>query len=213
MRLIVNEGKIIDASFVEVPKQRNSRTENAQIKKEEIPESFNANPHRKSQKDVDARWVKKNNVNYYGYKNHVKSDAKSKIITKYMVTDASVHDSNATDHLLYENDKGEPFYADSAYTGELQEEIISQKEMSNQVCEKGYCNKPLTDEQKASNTEKSRVRSRVEHIFGFMENSMNQMYINSIGIKRATAIIGLMNLTYNMYRKIQLLALKGITVS
>lgn len=206
--LIVNEGKIIDASFVEVPKQRNSRSENEQIKKGETPESFDEKPHRKAQKDVDARWVKKNNVNYFGYKNHVKSDAKSKLITKYMVTDACVHDSNATEPLLDENDKGEPFYADSAYTGEPQEEVISKKEMSNQVCEKGYRNKPLTDEQKASNTEKSRVRSRVEHIFGFMENSMNGMYINSIGIKRATAIIGLMNLTYNMYRKIQLLALQ-----
>ncbi|MGI6046765.1 MAG: hypothetical protein ACOYEG_01955 [Petrimonas sp.] len=38
---------------------------------------------------------------------------------------------------------------------------------------------------------------------------MNQMFINSIGIKRATTIIGLMNLTYNMYRKIRLLALLG----
>ena len=79
--------------------------------------------------------------------------------------------------------------------------------MINQVCEKGYRNKPLTDEQKSSNTEKSRVRSRVEHIFGFMEQSMNQMYIHTVGIKRAAAAIGLMNLTYNMYRKIQLLAI------
>jgi hypothetical protein len=36
---------------------------------------------------------------------------------------------------------------------------------------------------------------------------MNGMYIECIGIKRATAIIGLMNLTYNMFRKIQLSAL------
>jgi IS5 family transposase len=108
---------------------------------------------------------------------------------------------------LDENDKGEPFYADSAYTGESQEIIISEKEMINQVCEKGYRNKPLTDEQKSSNTEKSRVRSRVEHIVGFMEQSMNQMYIHTVGIKRATAAIGLMNLTYNMYRKIQLLVI------
>ena len=35
---------------------------------------------------------------------------------------------------------------------------------------------------------------------------MNGMYIQCIGIKRATAVIGLMNLTYNMYRKIQLVA-------
>lgn len=76
--------------------------------------------------------------------------------------------------------------------------------MINQVCEKGYRNKPLTDDQKTNNTTKSRIRSRVEHIFGFMENSMNGMYLYNIGIKRISAMVGLMNLTYNMFRKLQL---------
>jgi hypothetical protein len=76
--------------------------------------------------------------------------------------------------------------------------------MINQVCEKGYRNKPLTDNQKTNNTTKSRIRSRMEHIFGFMENSMNGMYLYNIGIKRISAMVGLMNLTYNMFRKLQL---------
>jgi IS5 family transposase len=212
LNLIINEGKIIDASFVEVPRQRNSREENTQIKSGEIPESFTQNPHKLSQKDTDARWTKKNNISYYGYKNHVKQDAKSKLIVNYSVTDASVHDSQATEELLGEKDKGEAFYADSAYSGASQEAIIAGKKMVNQVCEKGARNRPLTDEQKASNREKSRVRVRVEHIFGFMENSMNEMYIQCIGIKRATAVIGLMNLTYNMFRKIQLAPVYGIAM-
>jgi IS5 family transposase len=205
LNLIVNEGKIIDASFVEVPRQRNSRDENKQIKAGEIPARFEEDPHVKSHKDTDARWTKKNNVSFFGYKNHAKQDAGSKLIVGYMVTDASVHDSNATDDLLNEKDAGEDFYADSAYSGAPQEKIIAAKEMNNKVCEKGARNRPLTEEQITNNREKSRVRSRVEHIFGFMEMSMNGMYIHSIGIKRATAIIGLMNLTYNMFRKIQLM--------
>jgi len=209
LNLIVNEGKIIDASFVEVPRQRNSREENKQIKNGEIPERFENNPHVKSQKDTDAKWVQKNDVNYFGYKNHVKQDAGSKLVVKYTVTDASVHDSQTTEMLLDEKDKGEIFYADSAYSGEPQEKIIADKEMINKVCEKGVRNHPLTDEQKNNNREKSRIRSRVEHIFGFMEMSMNEMYIQCIGIKRATAIIGLMNLTYNMFRKIQLDVIRG----
>jgi len=212
--LIVNEGKIIDASFVETPRQRNSKEENKQIKGGVIPERIDANPHIKRQKDMDARWTQKNDVNYFGYKNHAKQDAGSKIIMGYAVTDASVHDSQVTETLLDENDtcalhevrgKGEDFFADSAYSGAPQEKIIAAKEMNNRVCEKGARNRPLTDVQKANNREKSRVRSRVEHIFGFMEMSMNGMYINCIGIKRAAAVIGLMNLTYNMYRKLQLM--------
>ncbi|QRX64870.1 transposase [Dysgonomonadaceae bacterium zrk40] len=83
---------------------------------------------------------------------------------------------------------------------------MASKEMVNQVCEKGAKNRPLTEEQKENNRIKSKVRSRVEHIFGFMEMSMNGMYLYNIGIKRITAIIGLMNLTYNMFRRIQLIS-------
>ncbi len=205
--LIVNEGKIIDASFIEVPKQRNSREENKQIKNGETPKSFDENPNKKKQKDLDARWTKKNNVSYYGYKNHVKVDAKSKLIVKYEVTDASVHDSQILDNLLDKKDKEEDFYGDSAYRGQKQQEIISQKEMIDKTCKKGYKNNPLTDQDNAINKEKSRVRSRVEHVFGFMEGSMNGMNLYAIGIKRVQSIVGLMNLTYNMFRKIQLQAI------
>lgn len=206
LNLIVNEGKIIDASFVEVPKQRNSREDNATIKAGLIPSSFDTNPHIKGQKDTDARWTKKNQINYYGYKNHAKVDSKSKLITGYVVSDASVHDSRAMEALLDERDKHQSLHADSAYIG--QDAIIKAKEVTAEICEKGYKNKPLTEEQKQNNREKSKVRSRVEHIFAFMEGSMNGMYLCAIGKKRITAIIGLMNLTYNMFRKIQLQEMK-----
>jgi IS5 family transposase len=204
LNLIINEGKIIDASFIEVPKQRNSRAENTEIKSGNTPESFEENSNKKSQKDLDARWTKKNNVSYYGYKNHVKVDAKSKLIVKYEVTDASVHDSQVLENLLDEKDADEDFSGDSAYSGENQRNIISQKEMNDKTCKKGYRNNPLTEQEIATNREKSRIRSRVEHVFGFMEGSMNGMNLYAIGIKRVEGLVGLMNLTYNMFRKIQI---------
>jgi transposase, IS5 family len=202
--LIVNEGKIIDASFIEVPKQRNSREENKQIKNGETPKSFDENPNKKRQKDLGARWTKKNNVSYYGYKDHIKVDAKSKLILKYKVTDASVHDSQTLENLLDDQDANEDLHGDAAYRGQEQQKIISEKEMVDKTCVKGYKNNPLTEQEKEINKEKSRVRSRVEHIFGFMEGSMNGMNLYAIGIKRVEGIVGLMNLTYNMFRKIQL---------
>jgi len=75
--------------------------------------------------------------------------------------------------------------------------------MKNQIHEKGYKNNPLTEEQKQSNRIKSKTRVRVEHIFGFIENSMHGSFIRTIGIKRATTVVGLMNLTYNIFRAIQ----------
>jgi IS5 family transposase len=201
---IGKEGKLVDASFVEVPRQRNTREENQQIKNGDIPEAWQGNEHKLSQKDTNARWTKKNNISFFGYKNHTKVDNKSKLIDTYMVTDASEHDSQLLYFLLEESDKGQNLHADSAYTGIDQEKIIKKAGMKNRVIEKGYKNKPLTSKQQARNKERSRTRARVEHVYGFIENSMKGSFIKSIGIFRAEAIIGLINLTYNLFRFIQL---------
>ncbi len=101
------------------------------------PDSISKNPNVKAQKDTDACWTKKNNVSYFGYKNHTKVDSKSKIITQYTVTPANEYDSQALEDLLDQNtDAHQPLYADSAYTGEEQEKTIAQAKMENQVCKK-----------------------------------------------------------------------------
>lgn len=203
--IFANEGKIVDASFVEVPRQRNTRGENKHIKDTgTAPKEWKEKPNKLSQKDTDARWTKKNNASFYGYKNHVKADKKTKLIEEYLVTSASVHDSQAIEELLTERDKGQEIYADSAYTGEEQEKTYKQKEVIAKINEKGYRNKPLTEEQKTNNKEKSKVRARVEHIFGFMENSMHGSFVRTIGMLRAQAKIGMMNITYNISRCVQL---------
>ena len=175
--LLFNEGQMIDASFTVAPRQRNTREENKKIKKGEGDDLWNDKLNKKKHKDIDARWTKKNGETFYGYKNHAKVDTKSKFINTYTVTDASVHDSQTLDNLLTEKDKDQDLYADSAYTGEEQDKIIEKYEMKNKVHEKGYRNRPLTDEQKASNTKKSKIRARVEHVFGFMEQSMQGLVL------------------------------------
>src|SRR5450759_5246478 len=166
--VFANEGKMVDASFVEAQRQRNTREENKHIKETgTAPHEWKVKTHKLAQKDLDARWTKKNNTTFYGYKNHVKADTKTKLIEEFIVTDASVHDSQAMEQLLTEKDEGQPLYADSAYIGEDQEAVYKKKKVINKINEKGYRNKPLTEEQKANNKEKSRTRARVEHVFGF----------------------------------------------
>lgn len=203
--VFANEGKMVDASFVEAPRQRNNREENKHIKETgTAPEEWKEKPNKLRQKDIDARWTKKNFVTFYGYKNHIKADARTKLIEEYVVTDASVHDSQVIEKLLTEKDIGQPLYADSAYGGEEQEKVYKRKKVIDKVHEKGYRNKPLTEKQKADNREKSKTRARVEHIFGFVENSMNGSIVRTIGMARAKAKIGIMNLTYNINRCVQL---------
>lgn len=195
-------GQIVDASIVETPRQRNTREENKQIKKGETPEAWQKQPNKPRQKDRDARWVKKNNMNFYGYKNHIKVDHGTKLISSYAVSDAATHDSQELETLIDKDDAGQRLYGDSAYTG--QDESIVWCGMIAMIQEKGTAGNPLTRKQKARNRKKSRIRSRVEHVFGYMTNTMQAMYIQTVGIERVTAKIGLTNLTYNMMRCLQL---------
>jgi len=84
--LIFNEGQMIDASFTIAPRQRNTREENEKIKNGEGDGLWNDKPHKKSHKDIDARWTKKNHETFYGYKNHAKVDAKSKFINNKRIS-------------------------------------------------------------------------------------------------------------------------------
>jgi hypothetical protein len=76
--------------------------------------------------------------------------------------------------------------------------------MSNKVHEKGNRYHQLTETQKALKRQNARHRVRVAHVFGFLANSMKAMDIRTIGYVKATAKIGLANLTYNMVRCVQL---------
>jgi IS5 family transposase len=112
---IARGGQMIDATIVPVPKQRNTREENEEVKAGKTPKAWKQNPAKNRQKDKDARWTKKHGKSFYGYKNHVNADAKRKLIRQYEVTDASVHDSQQFDGLLNQANTSADVYADSAY--------------------------------------------------------------------------------------------------
>lgn len=201
------EGKIIDASFVDVPRQRNSREENEIIKAGGVPVEFWKNENKLEQKDIEARWTKKGEEVHYGYKNHVKADKKTKLIEDYEVTDASVHDSQAVEGLIEKGDG--KLHADSAYRGEEIEKALAAKEIKSEIHERAYRNRPLTEEQKEANRQKSKIRVRVEHIFGQMTNGMSDgLKLRWIGLRRITAGVGLLNLVYNLVRYEQIVRLK-----
>jgi IS5 family transposase len=203
---ITRKGQIIDASFVEVPRQRNRRAENEAIKDGQLPAGWEQDPKRLAHKDVDARWTQKNDVNYYGYKDHVVADLESKIIVRAEVTPASQHDSQALDALTCPGDP--ETWADSAYTGPNCEAILAGKGITAHICEKGTRGHELTAGQKRSNRAKSRQRARVEHIFAFMTGSMRALFQRCIGFARNRACILLANLVYNMARTEQIIRLK-----
>ena len=197
--LITRTGTIVDATFVDAPRQRNSKDENDERRAGNIPDEWKKpeNKNKLRQKDLDATWTRKGGELHYGYKDHVKADADSKLITDYAVTTASTHDSQPMPEMINEND--EVVYADSAYWGKPVAEKLPEK-VINMIHERGTKKKPLSEEQRANNRKKSTVRCRIEHIFGFMTNSMHGITVRTIGIERATFNIGLLNLIYNLCR-------------
>jgi IS5 family transposase len=212
--LMLKDGAIIDASIVQVPRQRNTREENKQVRDGEIPEEWKDKPNKLEQKDLDADWVKKNGKTFYGYKNHIKIDNGSKLITFYAITAASVHDSQILEDLLDENEAGQPLYADSAYSGENCAKAIKAAKMKNRTHEKAYRNKALTQKQKEQNTVKSKTRARVEHVFGYQWMNLNAaQLIRYIGLDRNAMAIALRNIIYNFFRAIFIVKQKEMAIT
>ena len=197
-------GQIIDASIVAVPKQRNSRKENARIKAGETPESWQDKPAKRRQKDVEARWTKKHGRSHYGYKNHVNVDRRHKLVRRYQVSDAATHDSKVLDDILDGDNTALGVWADSAYRSAELETALKQKGLRSRIHRKGRRNKPLSEREKQGNKTRSSVRVRVEHVFGAQSNDMGGTLVRSVGLARAKARIGLKNLAYNMRRLVQL---------
>ena len=86
--------------------------------------------------------------------------------------------------------------------------MLAQKQVTSQIHERAYRNRPLTEEQKESNRQKSKIRARIEHVFGYMSQSMKGFYLRYIGRRRNVAAIGLINLIDNLARYEQIVRLK-----
>lgn len=192
------KGQIVDASIVSTPKQRNRREENKKIKAgqpiEDWPES------KRRQKDVDARWTRKNNQNFFGYKNHVNVDVKHKLIRDYAVTDASVHERHLLERLLSEDNTSRHIWGDSAYSGGELLQMLKNLGYREHMNRKGTGTYPLPEKQKILNRKKSKIRARVEHIFGAQAQRAGNLLLRTIGMVRARCKIGLRNLAYNLDR-------------
>ena len=198
-------GQIIDASFVHVPVQRNDRDENDALKAGKVPEDWLEKPAKLRQKDMDARWTKKNEISHYGYKNHVNTDRRFKLIRKYDVTSAAPHDSTAFDAVFDPDNTSSDLWADSAYRSKEREADLKERMIRSHIHHKGHRNRPLSKHKKQVNKRRASVRARVEHIFGHQENSMGGTLVRTIGMARAKTKIGLKNLAYNMQRFVFLL--------
>ena len=132
------------------------------------------------------------------------ADATHKLIRRYDVSDAAVHDSQKLNGLLNKANTSADVFADSAYRSAETEARLKARGFRSRIHVRATRNHPLSQRQAEANRKKSKVRVRIEHVFGAQETSAGSRLVRTIGIVRARAKIGLQNLVYNVRRLVTL---------
>jgi len=157
----ISTGTIVDATIIQAP----SSTKNQEQKR-----------------DPEMHQVKKGNQWYFGMKAHVGVDSKTKIIHSAAVTAANTADSAVLAELLHGDER--KVWGDQAYRG--QSELIHEVAPNAQdLTNKRYRYKDRVDEvERAKNRTKSKVRSRVEHVFAVVKLKFGYVKVRYRGLKK-----------------------------
>ena len=144
--LKVSTGTIVDASIINAP----SSTKNAEQKR-----------------DPDMHQTRKGNQWYFGMKAHIGVDSKTKLIHSVVATAANVADSTILPDLLHGEETR--VWGDQAYRGQ-QDVIRDCAPKAKDFTNRRYRHCGVVDElEKARNRTKSKVRAKVEHVFGVIK--------------------------------------------
>ena len=177
------KGQIVDASIIKAPVQRNSRKENEQIKAGGQPEGWSEAKRR--QKDVDARWTKKNSKSYFGYKLSVSVDLKHGFIRRIATGTASEHDGHHFDEVLDMHNTGRSVHTDKAYASRQRRQMLQVLGFVDAMQRRAQPGQPLSECQKRRNQRIASKRARVEHAFAGIRH-MGGKFVRTIGQARAT---------------------------
>jgi len=213
---IAMSGQIVDASLIAAPRQRNTDDEKRAIKEGRIPQDWKDKPAKLRQKDRDARWTVKFTkakpkedgstppvdlaIPLFGYQNHVSIDRGFGFIRKWAATDAAAWEGRRLrEGLLDKTNTASGVWADTAYRSAVNEAFMARHGFVSHIHRKKPKGRAMPEAIRRANNAKSKIRSRVEHVFAEQKDRMD-LFIRTIGIARATIKIGLANLVYNIKR-------------
>ena len=198
-------GQIVDATFVTVPKTDLDKDEKETIKDGQIPQHWS--DKQAAHKDTDARWTKKHHQSFYGYKAHINADQQHKLIRAIEVTPANVDDRTPLEDLLDDSEarkrEGKTVHADRGYHGAAVREMLKTKGLIDGVARKDDPTRHDQSEIHARNKTLSKIRARVEHVFGDWWQSSGKT-LRCIGKVRAKAQTILRACVYNLRRWVTL---------
>lgn len=106
-------------------------------------------------------------THHFGMKLHIGADSQTGLTHSAVVTAANVHDKHPLPDLLHGQERR--VYGDSAYASQkklIEGKAAKAKDFTNQRTRR---NGIVDEVLKAKNRNKSRIRSRVEHVFGVVK--------------------------------------------
>jgi transposase, IS5 family len=112
----------------------------------------------------------------------------------------AAHDSQQFCEVLDRDNQSDEIWADSVYRSEDLESGLKELDFKSQIHERAYRNHLLSEEQRQANRVKSKVRAKMEHVFGAWVMNLGGKLVRRIGIKQVTAQLGLKDLTCNLRR-------------
>jgi Transposase and inactivated derivatives len=213
---IAMSGQIVDASLIAAPRQRNTQEEKQAIKEGRIPEEWKKKPAKLRHKDRDARWTVKFTkakpredgsmpsvdlaIPVFGYQNHVSIDRGFGFIRKWSATDAAAYEgARLREGLLDKSNTAAGVWADTAYRSAANEAFMEKNGFASHVHRKKPKGRPMPETVRRANGAKSKIRSRIEHVFAEQKDRM-ALFVRTIGIARARVKLGMANLVYNFKR-------------
>ena len=90
-------------------------------------------------------------------------------------------------------------WADTAYRSAANETFMERNGFISHIHRKKPKGRAMPEAIRRANAAKSKIRSRVEHVFAEQKDRM-EVFIRTVGIARATMKIGMTNLVYNIKR-------------
>lgn len=157
----VNTGTIVDATIISAP----SSTKNSG-----------------KARDPEMHQTRKGQQWYFGMKLHIGVDSQSGLAHSAVVTAANVHDKHPLPDLLHGNEQR--VYGDSAYASQkelIHSKAAKAKDFTNQRSRR---NGVINEETRSKNRNKSRIRARVEHVFGVVKRLWGFGKVRYRGLKK-----------------------------
>jgi IS5 family transposase len=175
-KLMLREGTIVDATIISAP----SSTKNQD-----------------KTRDREMKQTRKGNQWYFGMKAHVGTDTRKGLVHSVAVTDASVHDSQVMDELVHGEE--EAVYGDKAYSSEQKKQKYEARGVRWCVNLRGNRGHKLTEEEKATNHQRSQIRAKGEHAFRVVKHLWQYQKVKYKGLyKNAAQVFSLFALA-NLY--------------